>query len=51
MSLGKKISNCGSFDQDCGVFCEKNLGLFLALSGSERGSSQFKTFGHFVQST
>ena len=31
----KKISNCGSFDQNCGVFCEKNLGLFLALPNSK----------------
>ena len=43
----KSFKNCGSFDQNCGVFYEKNLGLFLALFGSGSGASQFKTFNHF----
>ena len=29
------------------LFFEKNFRRFLALSGSERGASQFKTVGHF----
>ena len=26
----RKVSNCGAFDQNCGVFEEKNWGRFLA---------------------
>ena len=43
----KSFKNCGSFDQNCGVFYEKNLGLFLALFGSGSGGFQFKTLNHF----
>ena len=44
----KNISNCGSFDQNCGSFLTRFWGYFLALFDSESGALWFKTFSQFV---
>ena len=45
----KNISNCGSFDQNCGSFLTRFWGYFLALFGSESGAFWFKTFSQFAE--
>ena len=45
----KNISNCGSFDQNCGSYLTRFWGYFLALFDSESGAFWFKTFSQFEQ--